>query len=576
MARSALSPAKFVQALIRTEPLAYTGTALAWIVWNIWPLVPGILAKWFFDALSGHAPFGLTVPAVVALLFASGIARAGMMRAASHTGVPMRFRMRSSMQVNIIARILDLPGARALTHSVGEAISTLRDDAEAGALAADWPYDALAGCLFASGGLAILLSVNARLTALVFLPLTLLLVLANLARSRLIHARERSRQATANVAGAVGEIFHALQAIQAAGAEEQLVAHLRNLGGDRQRAMVRDVVQGALFDAAFHYTMNLGAGLVLLLAASAMRDGTFTVGDFALFAAYLMQVADFMGFVGYLIGSYQQSSVSFGRMTELLQGAPPETLVRPAPLVQVQDRAAMQQEREDPLDLLTVRGLTHIAPGGRGIMQASFNLRRGTLTVVTGGLGSGKTTLLRSLLGLLPASGEILWNGRLVEDPGDFMRPPRVAYVPQVPALLSGTLAQTIRMGLDVEERALTRAADSAVLQDDIAMMEQGWETQIGTGGMRLSGGQVQRVATARALLRLPDLLLLDDVSSALDQETERRLFAKVLRPGGTYLVVTSSAFLLRQADSVIWLEDGCIVAAGSLDFLKQHGLPCR
>lgn len=574
MARAKPGTAYFVRALIQGEALPYARTALSWLVWNTWPLVPGLLAKLFFDALADRAPGGLGVTTVVALLIASGAGRAIAMRGAVGAGVPMRFRMQTLLQGNILARILHLPGASALQGSVGEAISTLRDDVEAGALAADWPYDAFAGFVFGVGGIAILFSVNARITLLVFLPISLLLALANVARSRLVRVRERSRQATAHVTGAIAEIFSAVQAIQVAGAQDRVLAHLGRLGDARRRAMVTDTVAGLGFDATFRYTMNLGAGCVLLLGAAQMRAGTFSVGDFALFATYLMQVADFMGFLGYLISSYQQCSVSFERMLRVMQGAPPEALVRPAEAV-----SAMRPPESSlqPLESLTIRGLHCTQQGRRGVLEASLVLQRGTLTAVTGTLGAGKTTLLRAVLGLLPTEGgEILWNERIIEDPGTFLVPPRAAYVPQTPSLFSGTLRDNVLLGEAATEEDLAEAARAAAFSDDLAAMPQGWETQVGSGGVRLSGGQAQRVAIARALVRRAELLVLDDVSSALDRETERLLWVELLRLRGTYLIATSSAFILQQARQVIWMQEGRIAAIGSFEQLAHRGLQSR
>jgi ABC-type multidrug transport system fused ATPase/permease subunit len=302
-----------------------------------------------------------------------------------------------------------------------------------------------------------------------------------------------------------------------------------------------------------------------------MRRGTFSVGDFALFATYLIQVADFMGFVGYLIGSYQQSRVSFRRMVALMRGAPPLELVAPPP---VRGAARPVPCAAPPLQEIKVLGLTCTHPGGRGLRRATFTLRREAITAVTGHMGSGKTTLLRAVLGLLPAEeGELLWNGRPIADPAAFLVPPRAAYVPQVPALLSGTIRDNVQMGLAAGEEEMEQAASVAMLSEDIASFPQGWETQIGSGGVRLSGGQAQRVAIARALLRDPELLVLDDVSSALDEETERRLVTALLARAGTCLVATNSTRLLRAAQEVLWLEDGRIAARGQYASLNRR---CR
>ena len=182
------------------------------------------------------------------------------------------------------------------------------------------------------------------------------------------------------------------------------------------------------------------------------------------------------------------------------------------------------------MDLLEARGLTYRHPqSGRGIDAVDLRLPRGTLTVVTGRVGAGKTTLLRALLGLLPAeAGEIRWNGHLVDDAASFLVPPRAAYTAQVPRLFSETLKQNILLGLPDDPAALAAALRGAVLERDVQALEAGLETPVGTRGVKLSGGQVQRTAAARMLVRGAELLVIDDLSSALDVETERVLWERL------------------------------------------------
>ena len=566
--------AYLVWKLIRSQAGPYAWTALGWILWNAWPLVPGLLAKLFFDALTGRAPLGLGVSAVVALLVLSGLGRALAMHGATRAGVPLRFRLRALMQGNIVRHILRRPAAQAFEGSVGQAISTLRDDAEAGALATDWPYDAFSGLAFGAGGLAILLAVNGRLTLLVFLPLTFLLLLANVARSRLMSVRDLSRRTTADVTGAIAEIFSSVQAIQVAGAEDRILAHLKRLGEARRRATVTDTVTGLAFDGIFQYTMNLGAGMVLLIGAGQMHSGRFTVGDFALFALYLMQVADRMGFLGYLISSYQQSAIAFRRLLNLMRGAPARALVDRPPCPPPVVRTPAPGES---LRTLEVRGLGIIRAGTGVVTDVSFTIERGTVTAITGRIGSGKSTLLRGILGLVPTdAGGTFWNGRVIENPGEFLVPPRSAYVPQRAHLFAGTLRQNVVLDRELSEVDLSEVARAAVFGDDLARMPDGWDTPIGNQGVRLSGGQAQRVAIARALARQADLTVLDDVSSALDGDTEDLIWREMLRMRGTFLVVTDSARLLQAARQIIWLEQGRVVALGSFNNLTARGLPSR
>ncbi|MEU8197149.1 ABC transporter ATP-binding protein [Microbispora amethystogenes] len=561
------SPLGFLWRLITYSPWRYLLAASAWAIFHLWPLLPGVLGKLLFDVLEGRAPAGITVWTVVAIAVGAGLARCVAIVGATVAWAGWYLRARGLIQRNLLALVFRKPGAQPLPAAAGENISTLRDDSDAIAMMGGWGFDMMSGLIFAGGGLAILLSVDVQVTLVVMAPLAVVLVLAQLARARAYRIRVRSRAATAQVTGTIQEIVSATRAIKAAGREREVVARLRRDNEARKTAMIRDKVQSLAIDSVFNSTASIGSGLILLLAAGRMRSGEFTTGDFVLFSTYLMQVADYTSFMGYLVRTYQQARVSFVRAAAMLPGTPSRTLVEHHPLHLREDASLITAPPEpEQLRELEVRSLTHVFPGsGRGVREASFTLRPGTVTVVTGSVGSGKTTLLRTVLGLYaPQDGEIRWNGERVDAPGDFMVPPRVAYTPQNPALLSGTIRENVLLGLPDDGR-VERAAALAVLGPDLERLGGGLDTEIGVRGVRLSGGQAQRTAAARMFARDSALLVMDDLSSALDVETEQELWRRIFATSATCLAVSHRPALLERADQVLLLKDGRIVAAGPL-----------
>ena len=181
--------------------------------------------------------------------------------------------------------------------------------------------------------------------------------------------------------------------------------------------------------------------------------------------------------------------------------------------------------------------------------------------LVVGPVGAGKSSFLRALAGIVHHTGALRWNGVAVTEPEMFLRPNQVGYVAQLPRVFSGSLGDNIRLGHDVEA---TTAASTAQLDHDMAAAGSGLSLLIGHKGTRLSGGQLQRVALARALAPRTELLIADDVSSALDVTTELALWEALRTNGLTVIGSTSKRAALNQADKVLVLTSGRSVAYGT------------
>jgi ATP-binding cassette subfamily B protein len=486
------------------------------------------------------------------------------------------FSVRSLLQHNLFLRILERPGAQSLPISPGEAITYFREDTESISGLTLATADRIGLIIFAICAFVILCRVNVQITLTVFVPLTCIVLIAQSMKKRLEQYRTASRQATGRLTSAIGEIFGAVQAIQVAGAEPHVVGHFKTLNTQRQTQMLRDSVFSSTLNAVFGNTVGLGTGLILVLAALTMRTSHLSTGDLVLFISYMGTVSDFIQGLGLYLAQYTQAQVAVERLVRLLQGAPAKTLVKHHPLYLREEVPALVKPvktGQDQLSQLEVRNLAyHYSDTGRGIENIDLSIKAGSLTVITGRIASGKTTLLQTILGLLPAEkGEILWNGEQIQEAQTFFVPPHSAYTPQVPHLFSDSLQENILLGLEEGQANLAQALHTAVMERDVAELEEGLQTLIGTRGVKLSGGQMQRTAAARMLVRDAELLVFDDLSSALDVETEQALWQRLFKgTERTCLVVSHRRSVLKQAGQIIVMKGGRIEAQGTLEMLLE------
>jgi ATP-binding cassette subfamily B protein len=553
----------------------FLGITSVWLVLRATGLAVGLLIEELFNLVAGSS-HGALIWWLLAALAGTELARIvlwyGVVLSRMEPG--FTYRMRSRLRANLLDGVLARPAGVALRHPPGDVVSRLGDDVDEVGVFAIWSASNISRVVIAVAAIAIMLTVDPVVTAALVAPVVLIMLVGRQLSNRIGKARAASRKAGSQVSTIVGEAMTGVQAVKVGRAEQRVVGRLSAAGDVRLKAAVRVELLSAMQGALFTNTGAIAVGLVLLVAAGRMRSGSFTVGDLALFTTYIQFVSDAVNALGAFMTRARRASVSLGRIAEITGSVTDTVRVTPTYIDAVMPPAPVQPDAPGPeFRSLLAQGLTVRHGARRGVFDVDVEVRAGRLTVVTGRVGSGKSTLVRALIGLLPADeGQISWNGEPVDDPPGYFVPPRIGYVPQVPRLFSGTLRENVLLGLDRDDDEVLAALRTAAFDEDLARMSDGLDTVVGVRGLRLSGGQAHRVATARSLIREPQLLVCDDLSNALDVNTEREIWDRILADGRSVLAVSHRAPVLNRADEVILLADGARIAQGPLaTLLDQH-----
>lgn len=311
----------------------------------------------------------------------------------------------------------------------------------------------------------------------------------------------------------------------------------------------------------------ISTGLVLIMwrAASGVAAGSLTLGDLVLINTLMIQLYMPLNFLGMVYRELKQSTVDIDRMFTLL-GQPQEVIDKPnAPDLKILNAQTGPTIRFDQVNFA-------YEPARTILHDLSFTIAAGTTTAVVGRSGAGKSTLARLLFRFYDIqSGEITLDGQNIQDVTQASLRHAIGIVPQDTVLFNDTLAYNIRYGRPAASEAdIKQAARAAQLEQFIQTLPQGYETQVGERGLKLSGGEKQRLAIARTLLKHPQALIFDEATSALDSRTERALQHELeaLAQNRTTLIVAHRLSTIVHADQILVMEHGRLVESGTHDEL--------
>ncbi|MFC0028350.1 ATP-binding cassette domain-containing protein [Micromonospora chaiyaphumensis] len=363
-------------------------------------------------------------------------------------------------------------------------------------------------------------------------------------------------KARAAFATALVSSLSAARTVKLAGATRPVLHHLAKLDtvrSDRQRREIAMQVWA-------RSTPSIASGLLPIGAWALYLAGGLSAGA-TLVAVSTLGAARWFAWTTASLVSHYPSARVWTRRTVAMSGVATYSATVPGLDLAAGTAPAPEPPPRHPLRRLELAGFGALhSDGTLAVRDVDLTVDRGQLVLVVGPVGAGKSSLLRALAGIVHHTGALRWNGEPVTEPELFLRPNQVGYVGQLPRVLSGTVADNIALGHQVDAAG---AVSTAQLDHDLAAAGGGLGLLIGHKGTRLSGGQLQRLALARALAPRTELLVADDVSSALDVTTELALWAALREHGVTVVGSTAKRAALVRADHVVVLVDGTAAAQG-------------
>jgi len=374
---------------------------------------------------------------------------------------------------------------------------------------------------------------------------------------RLERAARDTVAARAAFATALVSALSAARTVKLAGATAPVLAHLAKLDTVRSARQRREISVNVFARS----TPALAAGLLPIGVWALYLTGDLTAGATLVAVSTLGSARWFAWTTASLVAQLPSARV-WTRRTVAMTGVGAYSAAVPGVDISAGTAPAPDPAPRHPLRRLDLAGFSAVHEDGTvGVRDVDLSVERGNLVLVVGPVGAGKSSLLRAMAGIVHHTGALRWNGEAVTEPEHFLRPNQVGYVAQLPRVLSGTVDDNIRLGHEVDP---VGAVSTAQLDHDLSGAGGGLGLTIGHKGTRLSGGQLQRLALARALAPHTELLIADDVSSALDVTTELALWQALRERGVTVVGSTSKRAALVQADQVMVLIGGAAVATGS------------
>jgi ATP-binding cassette subfamily B protein len=546
---------------IRREPWIFAISTVGSVLFGALTVADAWVLGWSTDhvvlpAFRDGEIGGSLLVAVLAMFLGVAILRAvGIVARRLGAGV-MQYRMQAHYRRAVTRQYLSLPMEWHQRHPTGQLLSNANSDVEAA-------WGPIAPLPMAVGTVAMMaIAIVQMFLADVVLALVGMLVFPAVVAANLLYQRlssplmTRAQALRAEVSEIAHESFDGALVVKTLGREGEETARFRAKAEELRDVNIRAGAIRAAFDPTLASLPNLGVLVVLAVGVSRVFSGSTDAGS-VVTVAYLLTIVSFpIRSIGWLLGEFPRSVVGFRRATQVLDATGRMIFG---------DRSLAPSPTGARLDV------EHLAyayePGQPVLRDVSFTVEPGRTVAVVGATASGKSTLTTLLTRLVdPDDGRILVDGTDLRDLGPGELSAAVSVVPQTAFLFDDTVRGNVTLGADIPDEEVWAALRTAQADGFVAALSGGLDARLGERGTSLSGGQRQRISLARALVRRPRLLILDDATSAVDPEVEARILAalRATDSGGTLVVVAYRKATIGLADEVVLLDDGRITDRGT------------
>ena len=439
--------------------------------------------------------------------------------------------------------------------------------------------DVMWSLVYVLGVFAAMLMLNWKLALLIMLIVPIIAVLTVYFQNKILHWNRKTRRINSQITGAFNEGISGARTSKTLVIEEHNINDFKSLTADMRQASIKTQLLSAVYIPSIMFLSSLATALVLARGGYLSMQGLMEIGTLSAFTSYAVGIFEPIQQIARILADIISAQANIERVCGLLEEVP---AIQDTPEVveKYGDNFVGKTENWEPIrGDIEFRDVTFRYPDGSENILEHFNLKipAGTTVAIVGETGAGKSTLVNLACRFFePTAGTILIDGKDYRERSQLWLHSNIGYVLQNPHLFSGSIKENIRYGrLDATDEQIEAAAKAVSADTVVEKLENGYDSDVGEGGDRLSTGEKQLISFARAVLADPAIFVLDEATSSIDTQTEQLIQNAIahLLKGRTSFLIAHRLSTIRHADIILVVKDGKIIESGSHeDLLRKKG----